>query len=57
MSVGMPARLPLSTSAFLIHSFRVWGAQPVSYLAGYKGWVHADGYSGFNDLFGGDKAD
>ena len=29
MSVGMPARLPLSTSAFLTHSFRVYGAQPI----------------------------
>ena len=28
MLVGMPARLPLSTAAFLIHSFRVWGVQP-----------------------------
>lgn len=25
----MPARLPLSTSAFLTHSFGVWGAQPI----------------------------
>ncbi len=33
------------------------GQHPVSHLAGYKGWVHADGYSGFNGLFGHDKAD
>ena len=33
------------------------GEHPVSHLAGYKGWVHADGYSGFNGLFGHDKAD
>jgi transposase len=33
------------------------GEHPVSYLLGYKGWVHADGYSGFNGLFGDDKAD
>jgi len=33
------------------------GAHPVSHLAGYAGWVHADGYSGFNGLFGHDKAD
>ena len=33
------------------------GEHPVSHLAGYKGWVHADGYSGFNGLFGDDKAD
>lgn len=33
------------------------GEHPVSHLAGYKGWVHADGYSGFNGLFGQDKAD
>jgi transposase len=33
------------------------GEHPVSHLAGYNGWVHADGYSGFNGLFGDDKAD
>ena len=33
------------------------GEHPVSHLAGYEGWVHADGYSGFNGLFGHDKAD
>ena len=33
------------------------GEHPVSHLAGYQGWVHADGYSGFNGLFGQDKAD
>ncbi len=33
------------------------GEHPVSHLAGYQGWVHADGYSGFNGLFGRDKAD
>ena len=33
------------------------GHHPVSHLADYKGWVHADGYSGFNGLFGKDKAD
>jgi transposase len=32
------------------------GEHPVSHLSGYKGWVHADGYSGFNGLFGQDKA-
>ena len=32
------------------------GEQPVSHLSGYKGWVHADGYSGFNGLFGDNKA-
>lgn len=32
------------------------GAHPVSHLSGYQGWVHADGYSGFNGLFGDDKA-
>ncbi|MCR9089214.1 MAG: IS66 family transposase [Rhodobacteraceae bacterium] len=32
------------------------GAHPVSHLSGYKGWVHADGYSGFNGLFGDDNA-
>ena len=33
------------------------GDHPVSQLLGYKGWVHADGYSGFNGLFGEEKAD
>lgn len=33
------------------------GEHPVSHLAGYRGWVHADSYSGFNGLFGHDKAD
>ena len=33
------------------------GEHPVSHLSGYKGWVHADGYSGFNGLFEEDKAD
>lgn len=33
------------------------GEHRVSHLSGYKGWVHADGYSGFNGLFGRDKAD
>lgn len=33
------------------------GQHPVNHLAGYEGWVHADGYSGFNGLIGKDKAD
>ncbi len=33
------------------------GEHPVSHLSGYKGWVHADGYAGFNGVFGTDKAD
>jgi transposase len=32
------------------------GEHPVSHLSDYKGWVHADGYAGFNGLFGDDKA-
>jgi len=32
------------------------GEHPVRHLSDYKGWVHADGYSGFNGLFGNDKA-
>lgn len=32
------------------------GEHPVKHLFGYKGWVHADGYAGFNDVFGKDKA-
>ena len=33
------------------------GAHPVDHLDGYKGVVHADGYAGFNGLFGKDKAE
>lgn len=29
---------------------------PVRHLSDYKGWVHADGYAGFNGVFGGAKA-
>lgn len=32
------------------------GEHPVRHLAQYKGWVHADGYAGFNGLFGDAKA-
>lgn len=32
------------------------GEHPVAHLKDYKGWVHADGYSGFNGLFGEQKA-
>jgi hypothetical protein len=32
------------------------GEHPVNHLAGYTGTVHADGYAGFNGLFGQDKA-
>jgi len=27
------------------------GEHPAQHLAGYKGWVHADGYAGFNELY------
>ena len=27
------------------------GAHPAERLADYKGWMHADGYAGFNDLY------
>lgn len=33
------------------------GAHPVDRLAGYKGVVHADGFAGFNGLFGKGKAE
>ena len=33
------------------------GEHPVDHLSGYKGTVHADGYAGFNGLFGEGKAD
>ena len=32
------------------------GEHPVSHLSDYKGRIHADGYTGFNGLFGHDKA-
>ena len=32
------------------------GEHPESHLSGYNGWVHADGYSGFNGVFGDNKA-
>ncbi len=32
------------------------GEHPVRHLSQYKGWVHADGYAGFNGLFGDAKA-
>ena len=32
------------------------GVHPVKHLSGYQGWVHADGYAGFNDVFGEGKA-
>ena len=32
------------------------GEHPVRHLSNYKGWVHADGYAGFNGVFGEDKA-
>jgi transposase len=32
------------------------GEHPVKHLSGYQGWVHADGYSGFNGVFGEAKA-
>lgn len=32
------------------------GEHPANHLSGYKGWIHADGYSGFNGLFGKGKA-
>lgn len=32
------------------------GEHPVKHLSGYQGWVQADGYAGFNDVFGKNKA-
>ena len=37
--------------------YRSQGCNPVNHLSGYTGTVHADGYAGFNGLFGKDKAD
>ncbi len=33
------------------------GEHPVNHLSGYTGTVHADGFAGFNGLFGDEKAD
>jgi hypothetical protein len=30
---------------------RPQGEHPANHLANYKGWMHADGYSGFNELY------
>ena len=27
------------------------GEHPSAHLASYQGWMHADGYAGFNDLY------
>ena len=27
------------------------GEHPADHLAGYRGWIHADGYAGFNELY------
>lgn len=32
------------------------GQHSVNYLFNFKSWVYADGYAGFNGLFGGAKA-
>lgn len=32
------------------------GEHPASHLKGYKGVIHADGFTGFNGLFGADRA-
>lgn len=32
------------------------GKHPQEHLKGYKGWIHADGYAGFNGLFAENKA-
>ena len=32
------------------------GEHPVKHLSSYQGWVHADGYAGFNGVFGKGKA-
>ena len=31
------------------------GKHPSGHLANYQGWIHADGYTGFNDLFAKDN--
>ena len=31
------------------------GKHPTDHLSQYKGWIHADGYAGFNDLFAKDE--
>lgn len=33
------------------------GEHPLNHLCGYTGTVHADGFAGFNGLFGPDRAD
>jgi len=43
-------RLHLSECCRLCESDRK-GEQPTEHLEGYTGWMHADGYPGFNDLY------
>ena len=31
------------------------GKHPTNHLASYNGWIHADGYVGFNHLFAKDE--
>jgi hypothetical protein len=31
------------------------GKHPTDHLGQFKGWIHADGYTGFNDLFAKDE--
>ncbi len=47
-----------SSAPFAWYRFTVdrKGEHPQGHLSGYKGWVHADGYAGFNGLFGENKA-
>jgi len=50
---------PLSADCFAIACRAMIdrkGEHPEGHLSGYKGWVHADGYSGFNGVFGDNKA-
>ena len=45
-----------ASSSKEIVSLVLVGEHPVKHLSGYQGWVHADGYAGFNGVFGEGKA-
>jgi hypothetical protein len=42
---------PAPPAAFYRFTIDRKGEHPADHLAGYQGWMHADGYSGFNEVF------
>lgn len=52
---GKPERPPITypdpPAAWYQFTSNRKGEHPSAHLASYKGWMHADGYAGFNDLY------